>query len=76
MVQVEPVLAGFLAIVLFASLISKRTKTPYTVLLVLVGLALAAIPGSSSPDIVGAFNGLAAGGLFIGLILPLSSSRA
>ena len=70
MVQVEPVLAGFLAIVLFASLISKRTKTPYTVLLVLVGLALAAIPGSSSPDIVGAFNGLAAGGLFIGLILP------
>ncbi len=70
MAQIEPVIAGFLGIVLLASLLSKKTKTPYTILLVIVGLALAAIPEGASSGIVTLFDGLASGGLFIGLILP------
>ena len=70
MAQVETVIAAFLGIVLLASLASRKIRTPYTILLVFVGLLLAAIPQSASSSFVGIFNGLASGGLFIGLILP------
>ena len=40
MLSVELVISGFLAIVLVASLISIRAKLPYTITLVLVGVAL------------------------------------
>lgn len=51
-------------------MVSRKIRTPYTTLLVLVGLALSAVPGSIFSGIVSVFNGLVNGGLFIGLVLP------
>ena len=70
MAQIETIVAAFLGIVLLASLVSRRIRTPYTIILVLVGLLLAAVPAGASSGVVTVFNGLATGGLFIGLILP------
>lgn len=70
MVSTELILAAFLAITLLASIVSKKTKTPYTVLLVLIGIILAT---TSDPDLaaVGSiFQSLRTEGLFVGLILP------
>ncbi|HEY6282704.1 MAG TPA: sodium:proton antiporter [Nitrososphaerales archaeon] len=70
MVAIQEVLATFLGITLLASVVSKRVKVPYTVILVLVGLTLAASPGFALSGVVDAFNGLINSDLFIGLILP------
>jgi monovalent cation:H+ antiporter, CPA1 family len=67
---IQELIAVFLGIVLLASVVSKRVKIPYTVLLVLVGLSLAAAPSSALSGVVDAFNGLISSDLFIGLILP------
>ena len=64
------VFALFLLIALFSVLVSRKIKTPYTTLLVLVGLALAAIPVSGLAGLRGFFNNLANEQLFVGLILP------
>ena len=73
MAQTEIILAVFLGITLLASIASKRIRTPYTTLLVLVGLILSALPtlpGSVFASVVGSISGLVSGNLFIGLILP------
>ncbi|MDE1854198.1 MAG: sodium:proton antiporter [Thaumarchaeota archaeon] len=70
MAETEIALAVFLLVALFASLVSRKVRTPYTTLLVLVGLAIAAIPVAEIAGVTGFFNNLASGGLFIGLILP------
>ena len=70
MVSTELVLSAFLAISLLASIVSRRTRTPYTIVLVLTGIVLAA---ASTPELAAvgqAFQGLRSGGIFVGLILP------
>src|SRR5438094_4351124 len=55
---------------LTASIISSRTRTPYTIVLVLFGLAIA---GSYLPSLLGVnllYDNLIGGGLFVGLVLP------
>ena len=70
MAQTEVALAAFFLIALVASLVSKRTKTPYTTLLVLTGLVRSTLPISELAGVSDFFSGLASGGLFIGLVLP------
>ncbi len=70
MLQTEATLAVFLGIALLAALVSRKVKTPYTTLLVIVGLALSVTPGNLFSPIVALFNSLVNGGLFIGLVLP------
>src|SRR5207244_12101451 len=66
----EVIITAFLAISLTASIISSRTRTPYTIVLVLFGLAIA---GSYLPALLGVnllYDNLIGGGLFVGLVLP------
>lgn len=70
MAQTEVALAVFLLMALAASLVSRKIKTPFTTLLVIFGLALAAIPVTELGGITNFFNSLASGGLFVGLVLP------
>lgn len=70
MAETPVALAAFLLIALVASLASRRVRMPYTTLLVFVGLVLAAFPISQLGGVTQFFNGLANGGLFIGLVLP------
>ncbi len=70
MAQTEVALAVFLLMALSASLVSRKIKTPFTTLLVIFGLALAAIPITELGGITNFFNSLASGGLFVGLVLP------
>jgi Na+:H+ antiporter len=70
MVSLELVVTAFLGISLLASIVSRKTKTPYTLVLVLAGIFLAAV---SDPDLLPLgqeITRLNAGGLFVGLILP------
>jgi CPA1 family monovalent cation:H+ antiporter len=70
MVSVELVITVFLAITLLASIVSRKSRTPYTIVLVLVGIGLAAISNPNLADLGTAFQSLGSGGLFVGLILP------
>lgn len=70
MPQTEIIITAFLATALAASMISSRTKVPYTVVLVLVGVAFAALSISTVTGVVVIYNQLSAGGLFVGLVLP------
>ncbi|HLQ06150.1 MAG TPA: sodium:proton antiporter [Nitrososphaerales archaeon] len=70
MVAIQEVLTVFLGLTLLASVVSKKVKVPYPIILVLVGLALAASPPFALSGVVDAFNGLISSDLFVGLILP------
>jgi len=70
MAQTEAILAAFLGIALLTAIVSRRVRTPYTTLLVIVGLALTVAPGNVFSPLVDFFNRLVNGGLFIGLVLP------
>ncbi len=66
----EIVITAFLAISLTAAIISSKAKAPYTIILVLFGLAIA---GSSLSSFLGVnllYDNLIGGGLFVGLVLP------
>jgi len=67
---VELVITSFLAVALVASFIAQRTKTPYTLTLVLLGVAITALPGPSIVPGTLIYGQLVAGGLFVGLVLP------
>jgi CPA1 family monovalent cation:H+ antiporter len=69
-VQTELILAAFLAISLLASIVSKKTKTPYTILLVIIGIILATTSDPELAAVGAAFQSLRTEGLFVGLILP------
>jgi CPA1 family monovalent cation:H+ antiporter len=70
MASVELVVTYFLGIALVASFISQRTRTPYTLILVLLGLGITVLPGP--PLVPGSlvYEQLVGGGLFVGLLLP------
>jgi CPA1 family monovalent cation:H+ antiporter len=64
------VLAVFLLISLASVLAARRARAPYTIVLVLVGLALAAVPISALSGLTAFFDDLASEQLFVGLVLP------
>jgi CPA1 family monovalent cation:H+ antiporter len=66
----EIIITAFLATALAASIVSVKTKIPYTVVLVLAGVASAALSISSATGVDAIFNELSSGGLFVGLVLP------
>jgi monovalent cation:H+ antiporter, CPA1 family len=70
MASIELIVTSFLAIALVASFISQRTKTPYTLTLVLLGLAISTLPGPSLVPGSLLYEQLVGGGLFVGLLLP------
>lgn len=70
MAQTEVALALFLLIALAASIASRKVKTPYTIILVLLGLVLASFPVTEVTGVTSFINGLTSGGLFVGLVLP------
>jgi CPA1 family monovalent cation:H+ antiporter len=70
MPQVESIIAGFLVLTVVVSIISRRTRIPYTVMLVVLGIALATFSASSIFGVDLIFNNLVGGGYFVALILP------
>jgi monovalent cation:H+ antiporter, CPA1 family len=66
----EFVITAFLAIALTASIVSSRTRAPYTIILVLFGLAIAGSSLSSILSVNLLYDSLIGGGLFVGLVLP------
>ena len=68
----EVVITAFLAVTLVASILSRRIRTPYTILLVLIGILLATTATSDAAiaALGDQFQKLTAEGLFVGLILP------
>jgi CPA1 family monovalent cation:H+ antiporter len=66
----EIIVTSFLAIALAAFIISQRTRTPYTLVLVLTGIALAAFSLSTVTGVDTIYNQLVGGGLFVGVVLP------
>lgn len=66
----EIIITVFLAIALAASIVSLKTKIPYTVILVLAGVALAAFSISSLTGVDVIYNQLSGAGIFVGLVLP------
>jgi monovalent cation:H+ antiporter, CPA1 family len=81
MLSRELLIASFLGVLVFASLVSRYTKTPYTLTLVILGIALAILADFStgSPistilqQVQAANDSLVAGpggGLFVALVVP------
>ncbi len=65
----QVIIAGLLGLMMFASYVALRTKLPYTLVLVLIGLA---ISGSTISRFIGAslITNLIQGGLFVSIIVP------
>ncbi|MBI3840814.1 MAG: cation:proton antiporter [Thaumarchaeota archaeon] len=70
MVSIQLIITAFLTIALVASIVSRKTRTPYTILLVIIGIALTSTADPSLNDIQSQLQRLSVGGLFVGLILP------
>jgi monovalent cation:H+ antiporter, CPA1 family len=68
--EVETIIAGFLVLTVVVSIISRRTRIPYTVMLVVLGIALASFSASTIFGVNLIFNNLVGGGYFVALILP------
>jgi Na+:H+ antiporter len=81
---IELALTAFVAVMLFAQILSLKAKVPYTLILVFVGVgitALATIPSLGSNSVTSTVQGvisqmgsfyttLVEGGLFVGLVVP------
>ncbi|HLQ03586.1 MAG TPA: sodium:proton antiporter [Nitrososphaerales archaeon] len=70
MPSTEIVIVAFLGLALLASVISSKTRTPYTLLLVLLGMLLATSSASSILGVDLIYSQLVGGGLFVVLVLP------
>jgi monovalent cation:H+ antiporter, CPA1 family len=70
MPSAETTIAGFLVLTVVASIVSRRIHVPYTVMLVVLGIALASFSASSLFGVSFIFNNLVGGGYFVALILP------
>jgi CPA1 family monovalent cation:H+ antiporter len=68
--SVELVIAAFLGIMTLASVLAQRVRLPYTVILVLLGMALAAFSLSALLGVNLLYDSLVGGGLFVGLVVP------
>ena len=70
MVSFQLIIVSFLGISLLASVISRKLRTPYTILLVFIGIGLSATTDPTLSSVSDRFRDLLTGGLFVGLILP------
>src|SRR5437773_1270458 len=70
MPSAELVIVAFVGLALLASVISSKTRTPYTLLLVLLGMLLATSSVSSILGVDLINDQLVGGGLFVVLVLP------
>jgi monovalent cation:H+ antiporter, CPA1 family len=70
MPSAETIIAGFLVLTVVASIVSRRIHIPYTVFMVVLGIALASLSASSIFGVNLIFNNLVGGGYFVALILP------
>ena len=70
MPSAETIIAGFLVLTVVASIVSRRIRIPYTVMLVVLGIALASLSASSIFGVDLIFNSLVGNGYFVALILP------
>jgi len=70
MPPVETIIAGFLVLTVLATIVSRRIRIPYTVMLVVLGIGLATFSASSIFGVNLIFNNLVGGGYFVALILP------
>jgi Na+:H+ antiporter len=70
MPSLEIILSAFLVLSLAASIISSKARAPYTIILVLFGVAIAAFSLSSQLGVSLLYDSLIGGGLFVGLVLP------
>src|SRR3989441_1131546 len=66
----ELVFSAFLVIALAASIVSSKTRAPYTLVLVFFGLGIAGSSISSLLNVNLLYDRLIGGGLFVGLVLP------
>jgi monovalent cation:H+ antiporter, CPA1 family len=70
LISTELILTSFLAISLAASIISRKSGTPYTIVLVLTGILLTAVSDPNLLPLGQEISRLNVGGLFVGLIIP------
>ncbi len=70
MPALEIVISGFLLISLTASILANKAKVPYTLILVIFGLAIAGSSLSSLLRVDLLYDQLIGGGLFVGIVLP------
>ena len=70
MIPTALVITAFLGISLLASIASSRTKTPYTILLVIIGLVVAATRDPLLSPFASTFTTDIGGGTLVGIILP------
>jgi CPA1 family monovalent cation:H+ antiporter len=66
----EVIITAFLGIALAATIISQKTRVPYTVVLVLIGILLAASSVSGVLGVNVIYDQLVSGGLLVGLVIP------
>lgn len=66
----ETIIAGFLVLTVVASIVSRRTRIPYTVFMVVLGIILATFSASSIFGVNFIFDNLVGGGYFVALVLP------
>lgn len=70
MPSVELVVAAFLGIMTVASILSQKVRVPYTMVLVFLGIGLAAVSLSRILGVDLIYDQLVGGGLFVGLVVP------
>jgi monovalent cation:H+ antiporter, CPA1 family len=70
LVSTELVITAFLAISLLAIIVSRKTRTPYTIILVVIGIVLTTTSDPALSSLGNEFSALNIGGTFVGLILP------
>jgi CPA1 family monovalent cation:H+ antiporter len=68
--SVELVVAAFLGIMTVASILSQKVRVPYTMVLVFLGIGLAAVSLSRILGVDLIYDQLVGGGLFVGLVVP------
>lgn len=66
----ETIIAGFLVLTVLVSIVSRRIRIPYTVMLVVLGIVLASLSASSLFGVNVILQNLVGGGYFVALILP------
>jgi CPA1 family monovalent cation:H+ antiporter len=67
--NLEIIIAGLLGVMLIGSLVSRWIRLPYTIVLVIIGIILAASSASSVIGISVFYNNLL-GSVFVGLVIP------
>jgi CPA1 family monovalent cation:H+ antiporter len=76
--SIELVIAAFLLVAFLAAVLSHKLKMPYTLILVLTGVAITAIAylfasqggGDVTSQLRAVYSQLLSGGLFVGLVVP------